>query len=78
VQELAPRLLRASRTAANAGLVIGDSTKVRGLGSREMNNVRVLITGGGRLLSLTVNEDWPEAEAEVLVSDGEPGLVNAV
>jgi len=78
VQELAPRLLRASRTAANAGLVIGDSTKVRGLGSREMNNVRVLITGGGRLLSLTINDDWPRAEAGVLVSDGEPGLVNAV
>jgi hypothetical protein len=78
VQELAPRLLRASRTAARAGLVIGDSTKVRGLASREMNNVRVLISGGGRLLSLTVNDDWPRAEAGVLVSDGEPGLVNAV
>ena len=78
VQELAPRLREANRTAAKAGLIMGDSTKVRGLASREMNNVRVLISGGGRLLSLKVNEDWPEAEAGVLVSDDEPGLVNAV
>jgi len=78
VQELAPRLLEANRTAVNAGLVIGDSTKVRALNRREMNHVRVLISGGGRLLSLTVNDRWPRAEAGVLVSDDEPGLVNAV
>ena len=78
VGEIAPRLLEAGKMAGKAEIVIGDSTKVRARASREMNNVRVLITGGGRLLSLGVNEEWPRAEAEVLVSDGEPGLVNAV
>jgi len=78
VQEIAPRLLEASRTAARAEIIIGDSTKVRAQASREMNNVRVLISGGGSLLALKVNEEWPRAEADVLVSDGEPGLVNAV
>jgi len=78
VQEIAPRLLEASRMTAKAEVVIGDSTKVRARASREMNNVRVLISGGGLLLSLMVNEEWPRAEADVLVSDGEPGLVNAV
>jgi len=78
VQELAPRLLEANRTAAKAGLIMGDSTKVRGLASREMNDVRVLISGGGRMLSLEVNGEWPRAEAGILVSDDEPGLVNAV
>ena len=78
VQELAPRLLEANRTAARAGLIMGDSTKVRALNSREMNHVRVLISGGGRLLGLEVNGEWPEADAGVLVSDDEPGLVNAV
>jgi hypothetical protein len=78
VGEIAPRLLEASKMAAKAEVVIGDSTKVRAWASREMNNVRVLISGGGRLLALKVNEEWPRAEADVLVSDGEPGLVNAV
>jgi hypothetical protein len=78
VQELAPQLLEASKTAAEADVVVGDSTKVRAQASREMNNVRVLISGGGRLLALGVNEEWPRAKADVLVSDGEPGLVNAV
>jgi len=64
--------------AAKAEVVIGDSTKVRAWASREMNNVRVLISGSGRLLALKVNEEWPRAEADILVSDGEPGLVNAV
>jgi len=78
VREIAPRLLEASKMAAKAEIVIGDSTKVRARASREMNNVRVLISGGGSLLSLKVNEEWPRAEADVLVSDGEPGLVNSV
>lgn len=30
------------------------------------------------MLALKVNEEWPRAEADVLVSDGEPGLINAV
>jgi len=78
VQQIAPRLLEADRTAVKAGLIIGDSTRVRGLARREMNDVRVLISGGGRMLALEVNDPWPRAKAGVLVSDGEPGLVNAV
>ena len=78
VGEIAPRLLEASKMAAEAEIVIGDSTKVWAQASREMNDVRVLISGGGRMLALGVNEEWPRAEADVLVSDGEPGLVNAV
>ena len=78
VGEIAPRLLEAGKIAAKAEIIIGDSTKVRAQASQEMNNVRVLISGGGRLLSLKVNEEWPRAETDVLVSDGEPGLVNAV
>ena len=78
VQEIAPQLLEASRTAAEAGIVIGDSTKVRARASRQMNDVRVLTSGDGSLLSLRVNEAWPTAKADVLVSDGEAGLVNAV
>ena len=78
VQEIAPRLLEAGKMAAKAETVIGDSTKVRAQASRKMNNVRVLISGGGRMLALGVNEEWPTAKADVLVSDGEPGLINAV
>jgi len=78
VQEIAPGLLEAVKMSAQAEIVIEDSTKVRTPASREMNNVRVLISGGGSLLALKVNEEWPRAEADVLVSDGEPGLVHAV
>lgn len=78
VQEVAPMLMDATRVVARAGLVIGDSTRVRALNSGEMNHVRVLISGGGRLLSLAVNGEWPEAEAGILVSDDEPGLTGAV
>lgn len=78
VREIAPRLLEASKMADRAEVVIGDSTKVRARPSREMNNERVLISGGGSLLSLEVNEEWPRAEADILISDGEPGLVHAV
>jgi hypothetical protein len=69
VQEIAPRLLEAGKMAAKAEIVIGDSTKVRAQASRKMNNVRVLISGGGRMLALGVNEEWPTAKADVLVSD---------
>ena len=43
-----------------------------------MNQVRVLITGEGELMSLKVNEPWPETVVDVLVSDDEPGLAEAV
>jgi hypothetical protein len=83
VKELAPRLLEvytASREEREpeTNLVIGDSTVVRGRGFREMNQVRVLISGDGTLESLKVNEPWPETEVDVLVSDDEPGLAEAV
>jgi hypothetical protein len=47
VREIAPRLLEANRTAEEPGIVMGDSTKIRGLGSGEMNNVHVLLSDGG-------------------------------
>jgi hypothetical protein len=78
VGEIAPRLLEAGKMSAKAEIVIGDSTKVRARASREMNNVHVLISSGGRLLSLKVNKEWPRAEADVLVSDGNQALVNSV
>ena len=78
VGEIAPRLLEANRPPAKPEMIMGDSTKVRALGRREMNNVRMLRTGGGRMLSLGVNEEWPKVKAGILVSDGEPGLTNAV
>ena len=59
-------------------ILIGDSTKIRGLGSREMNNVHVLLSDGGQLLHLGINQEWPPFEAEVLISDNELGLINAV
>lgn len=76
IREIAPMLLSANRPASKAGL--GDSTKVRAQASREMNQVRVLMSGEGHLLGLQVNDPWPQVEANVLVSDDEPGLVNAV
>lgn len=83
VKELAPRLLEAYTASREArepemNLVIGDSTVVRGRGFRERNQVRVLISGDGALESLKVNEPWPETEVDVLVSDDEPGLAEAV
>lgn len=84
VTELAPRLLEAynrakeQRMEPETSTVIGDSTSVRGVGCREMNQVRVLISGDGGLESLTVNEPWQEMEVDVLVSDDEPGLAEAV
>ena len=46
--------------------------------SREMNKVHVLLSGSGLMLALEVNDEWPRAEAEVLVSDDEPGLADSV
>jgi len=84
VKELAPRLLEAynkvkeQKTEPKTRLAIGDSTDVRGVGYREMNQVRVLISGDGALESLKVNEPWPETVVDVLISDDEPGLAEAV
>lgn len=78
VQEIAPQLLEASRTADKLKTVMGDTTQVRGLKSQAMNNVHVLMSEGGQLLHLGVNNDWPPVDVENLVSDNEPGLVNAV
>jgi len=78
LEEIAPRLLEANKTSEKPGILIGDSTEVRGLESREMNNVHVLLSDGGQLLHLGVNSEWPPFEAEVLISDNEPGLINAV
>jgi hypothetical protein len=78
VQEIAPRLLEANQASTRQGLVLGDTTKVRALKSREMNEVHVLLSGSSQVLSLEVNGGWPVFEAEVLVSDDEPGLINAV
>ena len=78
VQEIAPPLLEANKTADELGTVLGDSTEVRGLESREMNNVHILLSEGGQLLHLGVNSDWPNVEAGILISDNEPGLINAV
>jgi len=59
-------------------LIIGDSTSVRGLGRREMNQVKVLISGDGTLEDLWVNTPWPDREVDVLVSDDEPGLSETI
>ena len=78
VKEIAPRLLEANKADTKPGIVIGDSTKVRALKSRVMNEVHVLLSDGGQLLHLGVNSEWPSSETGVLVSDTEPGLTNAV
>ena len=78
VQQIAPRLLEANRTATEAKVVLGDSTEVRALNRRAMNNVHVLVSGSGQMLALEVNHDWPTVEADVLISDNEPGLSDAV
>ena len=81
VQEIAPLLhganCRANQTSAT-DIVQGDSTQVRALIGREMNNVHVLLSNSGKLLHLNVNEEWPKTTAEGLISDNEPGLTNAV
>lgn len=78
VQEVAPSLLEANRTGTQPKIVMGDTTRVRALKSREMNEVHVLISEGGQLLHLGVNGEWPRVEAEVPISDNEPGLTSAV
>jgi len=82
VQEIAPKLLQASNAqnhpAEETETLMGDATEVRALCSREMNMVHVLISGGGELLHLDVNGEWPNRRAETLISDSEPGLTNAV
>lgn len=76
VKELAPRLLEAYKASRplEEDMVMGDSTSVRGLGRREMNHVKVLISRDGALEDLWVNDPWPNREVDVLVSDDEPGL----
>jgi hypothetical protein len=80
VRELAPRLLEAYKASRDPEdeLIIGDSTSVRGLGRREMNQVKVLISGDGDLEDLWVNTPWPDREVDVLVSDDEPGLPETI
>ena len=79
VQEIVPELLKANRTDySTPRILMGDSTKVRAVKSREMNNVHVLLSDDGHLLHLGVNGDWPLVEAEVLISDNEPGLTSQV
>jgi hypothetical protein len=82
VHEIAQLLLKANkpnnRSEQETETVIGDSTEVRALQSREMNMVHVLISGSGELLHLDVNDEWPSCKAETLISDNEPGLTNAV
>ena len=78
VKEIAPKLLEANKTTDEPGIVLGDSTEVRALGSKEMNNVHILLSDGGQLLHLGVNSKWPNVKADALVSDNEPGLINAV
>jgi hypothetical protein len=80
VKELAPRLLDAYKASRGReeGLVMGDSTSVRGLGRREMNQVKVLISCSGDLEDLRVNTPWPEKEVDVLVSDDMLGLPETI
>jgi len=78
VQEVASPLLEANKTTDEHGIVMGDTTKVRALNSKEMNNVHVLLSNGGQLLYLGVNSDWPPVKADILISDNEPGLSGAV
>ncbi|MFH1130009.1 MAG: UPF0236 family protein [Pseudomonadota bacterium] len=79
VHEIAQPLLKANKPEnKETETLMGDSTEVRALRSREMNMVHVLISEGGQLLHLDVNTQWPSRKAETLISDNEPGLTNAV
>jgi hypothetical protein len=80
VQEIAPQLHEVTcrvNNAAKVNVMHGDTTEVRSLGERERNQVHVLISSIGTLLHLGVNEDYPKQEAETLVSDNEPCLIDA-
>ncbi|MGB9914442.1 MAG: ISH6 family transposase [Candidatus Bathyarchaeales archaeon] len=83
VQEIAPKLLKANNPEnepeGKTESLMGDSTEVRALASREMNMVHVLISpDSGQLLHLEVNKDWPNCKTETLISDKEPALTNAI
>ncbi len=83
VHEIAPRLLKANNPQNQPEVkltkLMGDSTEVRALASREMNMVHVLISpDNGQLLHLDVNCEWPNCETDTLISDKEPALTNAV
>lgn len=83
VHEIAPPLLQANKPESQpeqeTEVLMGDSTEVRALRSREMNMVHVLISSNsGQLLHIDVNDEWPRREADVLISDNESGLTNAV
>jgi len=82
VHEVAQPLLEANKRQRHMSkedaTLMGDSTEVRALHSREMNMVHVLISNSGKLLDLDVNRDWARRKANTLVSDNEPGLTNAV
>lgn len=71
-------ILEANKTTIQSGTVIGDTTKARALESRAMNEVYVLLSDGGQLLHLGVNSDWPIVVADAIISDNEPGLINAL
>jgi len=57
VRELAPRLLEEYKESREPEekLIMGDSTFERGLGHREMNQVKVILSGSGDLEDLYVN-----------------------
>jgi hypothetical protein len=82
VHEIAQPLLETNKPKSQpqpeTASLMGDSTEVRALASREMNMVHVLISNSGQLLHLDVNNEWPRCKAYILVSDNEPGLTNAV
>jgi hypothetical protein len=83
VHEVAPPLLEANKQQhpmpkEEDATLMGDSTEVRALRSREMNMVHVLITNSGHLIDFDINRDWTRRKAKTLISDNEPGLTNAV
>ena len=82
VHEIAKPLLKANKqrnhSEQETETLMGDTTEVRALCSREMNMVHVLISNSGQLLHLDVNTEWPNRRAETLISDNEPGLTNTV
>mgnify|MGYP001590656765 CR=1 FL=1 len=82
VHEIAQPLLKANKPEnqlqQETEALMGDSTEVRALRSREMNMVHVLISDSGLLVHLNVNTQWPSRKADTLISDNEPGLTNAV
>ena len=83
VAEIASDLLNANnpqnQPEGKTEVLMGDSTEVRALASRDMNMVHVLISpDNGQLLHLNVNADWPSCKTDTLISDKEPALTNAI